>query len=411
MPNDWRAMFMENVPKSVFQLRGRMHPVSTLGKVELATCLTRKLFRGQWTLSALSLRLAAPAMSLYPCDMPPLGTDERFMRAALREARKGLSHTSPNPAVGAVLVKGGRILARGHHRQAGRPHAEIECLARFKKGVPPGSTLFVTLEPCSTRGRTGSCTEAIICSGTKNIVIGAIDPNPRHEGRGLELLRRAGIAVRSGVLADECAALNEAFNKWIVTGRPFVIAKCGMSLDGRLTRRPGEPRWITDTAARRNAHQLRATVDAILIGAETLRQDNPRLTVRGVRGVRQPWRIVLTRSGKLPRDARLFRDRTAERTLVYKKKSLEAVLDDLGRKNVTSVLIEGGGDVLGEALDRRLIDKVQIYLGPRLTGGPVVAFGGNGASATANATKLKRVSFRRTGQCVCVTGYFRKIGE
>ena len=333
------------------------------------------------------------------------------MRAALREARKGLGHTSPNPAVGAVLVSGGKIVARGHHRQAGKPHAEIECLACFKKGVPAGSVLFVTLEPCSTRGRTGPCTEAIIRSGIKSIVIGATDPNPRHQGRGLELLRRAGIEVRSGVLADKCAAVNEAFNKWIVTGRPFVIAKCGMSLDGRLTRRQGEPRWITDTAARRDAHQLRATVDAILIGAETLRQDNPRLTVRGVHGVKQPWRIVLTRSGKLPREARLFRDRTAERTLVYKKKSLEAVLDDLGRKNVTSVLIEGGGDVLGEALDRRLIDKVQIYLGPILTGGPVVAFGGNGASATANAAKLERVSFERIDQCVCVTGYFRKIRE
>ncbi len=350
-------------------------------------------------------------MPLYPCDMPPLGRDERFMRAGLREARKGLGRASPNPAVGAVLVKGGKIVARGHHRQAGRPHAELECLARFKKGVPRGSTLFVTLEPCSTRGRTGPCTEAIIRSGIKSIVIGAIDPNPRHQGRGLELLRRAGIEVRSGLLADECATLNEAFNKWIVTGRPFVIAKCGMSLDGRLTRRLGEPHWITDAAARRDAHQLRATVDAILIGAETLRQDNPRLTVRGVRGAKQPWRIVLTRSGKLPRDARLFRDRRAERTLVYKNKSLEAILDDLGKKNVTSVLIEGGGDVLGEALDRRLIDKVQIYLGPILTGGPVVAFGGNGADATANAAKLERVSFAQIGQCVRVTGYFRKIGE
>ena len=333
------------------------------------------------------------------------------MRAALREARQGLGHTSPNPAVGAVLVSDGKIVARGHHRQAGKPHAEIECLARFKKGVPPGSTLFVTLEPCSSQGRTGPCTEAISRSGIKSVVVGAIDLNPKHEGRGLELLRRAGIEVRSGVLVNECTALNEAFNKWIVTGRPFVIAKCGMSLDGRLTRRSGEPHWITDAAARRDAHQLRATVDAILIGAETLRQDNPRLTVRGVPGAKQPWRIVLTRSGKLPRDARLFRDRRADRTLVYKKKSLEAILDDLGKKNVTSVLIEGGGDVLGQALDRRLIDKVQIYLGPILTGGPVVAFGGNGANATANAAKLERVSFAQIGQCVRVTGYFRKIGE
>jgi len=143
-----------------------------------------------------------------------------------------------------------------------------------------------------------------------------------------------------------------------------------------------------------------------LIGAETLRQDDPRLTVRGVRGAKQPWRVVLTRSGKLPPGARLFRRGMAKRSLVYKKESLEAVLVDLGKKNITSVLIEGGGDVLGQALDQRLLDKVQIYLGPILTGGPIVAFGGNGASATADAAKLKRVSFRRIGRSVRVTGYF-----
>jgi diaminohydroxyphosphoribosylaminopyrimidine deaminase / 5-amino-6-(5-phosphoribosylamino)uracil reductase len=348
----------------------------------------------------------------YSCDMPRPKTDEHFMRSALREARKGIGHTSPNPAVGAVVVRGGKIVARGHHRQAGKPHAEIECLARFKYGVPPGSTLFVTLEPCSTRGRTDPCTEAIIGSGIKNVVIGAIDVNPRHRGRSVELLRRAGIEVRSGVLAEECAALNEAFNKWIVTGRPFVIAKCGMSLDGRLTRALGEPRWITDAAARRHAHQMRAIVDAILIGAETLRKDDPRLTARGVvRGAKQPRRIVLTRSGKLPRSARVFTDRSAKRTLVYKNKSLEAVLDDLGKKNITSVLVEGGGDILGQALDARLIDKVQIYLGPILTGGPVVAFAGNGASGTVDAAKLKDISFARIGHSVCITGYLRRSGE
>jgi diaminohydroxyphosphoribosylaminopyrimidine deaminase/5-amino-6-(5-phosphoribosylamino)uracil reductase len=175
-------------------------------------------------------------------------------------------------------------------------------------------------------------------------------------------------------LADDCARLNEAFNKWIVSRRPFVIAKFGMSLDGRLTRRPNEPRWITDFAPRRDAHQLRAQVDAILVGAETVRADNPRLTIRGTHHARQPWRVVLTRSGNLPRRARLFSDRLAARTLVYKRKSLTAILQDLGERNVTSVLIEGGGDVLGQALDARLIDKVQPYLAPLLTGGPVIAF-------------------------------------
>jgi diaminohydroxyphosphoribosylaminopyrimidine deaminase/5-amino-6-(5-phosphoribosylamino)uracil reductase len=271
--------------------------------------------------------------------------------------------------------------------------------------------LYVTLEPCSTRGRTGPCTAEIIRSGIKRVVIGSIDVNPQHKGRGIQVFKRAGIDVRSGILAEQCAAINEAFNKWIVTRRPFVIAKCGMSLDGRLTRPPREPRWITHASARRHAHQLRAVVDAILIGAETLRRDHPQLTVRGVHDAKQPWRVILTRSGKLPRDTPVFTDRAAERTLVYKNKSLDVVLDDLGRNNITSVLIEGGGDILGQALDARLIDKVQIYLGPMLTGGPVVAFGGKGARATVDAAKLERVLFTRIGQCVCVTGYFRNRGE
>src|SRR6266567_6742440 len=311
--------------------------------------------------------------------------DERCMRAALKEAEKAQGHTSPNPAVGAVLVIDNRIVARGHHRRAGHDHAEVECLRNFADDVPARATLYVTLEPCSTVGRTAPCTTSIIKAGVKNVVVGTVDVNPRHCGRGITQLRNAGVKVRNGILAEECARLNEGFNKWIITGRPFVIAKCGMSLDGRLTRPPGEPRWITDSAARRNAHQLRTRVDAILIGAQTLRVDNPRLTVRGTRHARQPWRIVLTRSGNLPSHACLFSDRLSARTLVYKRKSLGTVLKDLGKKNVTSVLIEGGGEVLGQGLDARLIDRVQLYLGPIMSGGPVIAFPGRGAENTGNA--------------------------
>ncbi len=272
--------------------------------------------------------------------------DERFMRAALKEAQKGIGQTSPNPAVGAVLVVADRIVAKGHHRGAGHEHAEVECLSAF-----------------------------------------------------------GAVHVRDGILAEECTHLNEGFNKWIITGRPFVIAKCGMSLDGRLTRPPSEPRWITSSTARRHAHELRTRVDAVLIGAETLRVDNPRLTVRGMRHGRQPWRVVLTRSGNLPPRAYLFSDRQAARTLVYKRKRLAAVLEDLGKKNLTSVLIEGGGEVLGQALDGRLIDKIQLYLGPMLTGGPVIAFAGRGTGITANAIRLDRVSYRRIGQNICITAY------
>jgi diaminohydroxyphosphoribosylaminopyrimidine deaminase/5-amino-6-(5-phosphoribosylamino)uracil reductase len=327
------------------------------------------------------------------------------MRAALEEARKARGRTSPNPAVGALLVIDDRIVAKGHHHEAGQSHAEIECLRGFGSPVPARATLYVTLEPCSTAGRTAPCTEAIIKARVKNVVVGAIDLNPRHSGRGIIKLRNAGITVREGILTEECTQLNEAFNKWIVTGRPFVIAKCGMSLDGRLTRPQGEPQWITGRAARRDAHQLRAYVDAVLVGAKTVRADNPRLTVRGVRGARQPWRVVLTRSGQLPRQARLFSDRFAARTLIYRRKSLPAVLKDLGKRGITSVLIEGGGEVLGEALDKRLIDKVQIYLGPILTGGPVIAFPGKGAAKTADSLRLRDVEYQNVRQTVFLTGY------
>ncbi len=331
--------------------------------------------------------------------------DFRWMREALAEARKGLGHTSPNPAVGAVLVSNGAIIARGFHSCAGRAHAEVECLQALGGRVSPKATLYVTLEPCSTQGQSGPCTQAIIRAGVKSVVIGATDPNPRHAGRGLVLLKAAGVKVRTDVLAPECSALNEAFNKWIQTGVPFVIAKCGMSLDGRLTRPPNESQWLTSATARRHAQQLRAQVDAILIGANTLRRDNPRLTARGIAGAKQPWRVVLTRSGKLPRSAQLFTDRFAERTLVVRGKKLATVLRELGEKKITSVLIEGGGQILSEALEQRLIDKLAIYLAPIFTGGPIIAFGGDGAASTAESLALERSTYDRIGNDLLLTGY------
>ncbi len=333
--------------------------------------------------------------------------DERFMRVALGEAAKGLGKTSPNPAVGAILVRNGKIIARAHHRQSGSPHAEIECLAKVPASLCAGSTMYVTLEPCSTSGRTGACTKKIIASGITTVVVGAIDPNPAHRGRGITELRGAGIDVQVGVLEKECTVLNEAFNKWIVTHQPFVIAKCGMSLDGRLTRPPGESTLITNARARRHARALRAQVDAILVGANTIRTDNPKLTVRGIRGARQPWRVVLAGSRKLSPNARLLTDRHCARTLVYRNRSLRSVLEDLGGKAVTSVLIEGGGDVLGQALDGRLIDKLQIYAGAMFTGGPTAAFSGQGASSVQDAAHLQQVSYARLGDNVCITGYLR----
>jgi len=327
------------------------------------------------------------------------------MRAAVGEARRGLGQTSPNPAVGAVIVRTGRMIARGFHRRAGRPHAEIEALGALKKPeLARGATLYVTLEPCSTHGRTPPCVEAILRAGFARVVIGAIDPNPAHAGRGVELLRAAGVAVTTGIFEAECRELNAAFNHWIVTKMPLVIAKAGVSLDGRLTRPPGEGQWLTSPAARADAQKLRAQVDAILIGAETLRADNPRLTVRGVPGARQPWRIILTRSGRLPKGAHIFTDAHRDRTLVYRGQSLRAVLRDLGKKQITSVLLEGGGQVLGEAFDRRLVQRVQFYVAPLLCGGPAVVIGGRGAGSTAESVVIRNPRYEKIGCDLRLTG-------
>ncbi|MGB8168770.1 MAG: bifunctional diaminohydroxyphosphoribosylaminopyrimidine deaminase/5-amino-6-(5-phosphoribosylamino)uracil reductase RibD [Chthoniobacteraceae bacterium] len=330
--------------------------------------------------------------------------DQRFMRAALREARRGVGHSSPNPAVGAVIVRGERIVARGFHRQAGMPHAEIEALRSLKNPASAGgATIYVTLEPCSTHGRTPPCVEAIMGAKFARVVIGTVDPNPAHAGRGIELLRAAGIQVTSGVFEMECRELNAAFNKWIVTKLPLVIAKAGMSLDGRLTRPPGEGQWLTSVASRADVHQLRARVDAILIGAGTLRADNPRLTVRGVPGARQPWRVVVAGREPLRRDAHVFTDEHRDRTLVYRGKSLRAVLRDLGRRQITSVLIEGGTRVFGEAFDERLVDRVQLYLAPLLCGGPAVVIGGKGAGSTAESLALINPVYTRVGDDLRLT--------
>ncbi len=330
--------------------------------------------------------------------------DEKFMRAALREAARGVGHTSPNPAVGAVIVRGGRIVARGFHRRAGAPHAEIEALGELKNpAMARGATLCVTLEPCSTHGRTPPCVDAIIRAGFARVVIGTLDPNPAHAGRGVGLLRAAGLAVTAGVLESACRELNVGFNQWIVTGRPLVIAKAGLSLDGRLTRPPGEGQWLTSAAARADAMRLRAQVDAILIGAQTLRADNPHLTVRGVPGALQPWRIIVTRSGDLPGKSHVFTDAHCDRTLVFRGKSLRAVLHELGRREVTSVLIEGGGRVLGDAFDRRLVDRVHFYLAPLLCGGPVPAIGGRGVGSTKEAPHLRNPRYEKIGSALRLT--------
>jgi diaminohydroxyphosphoribosylaminopyrimidine deaminase/5-amino-6-(5-phosphoribosylamino)uracil reductase len=336
-------------------------------------------------------------------------TDARYMRLALREARKGLGTTSPNPAVGAVVVRDGQALATGFHERAGGPHAEVVALAALRDpGLATGATLYVTLEPCSTFGRTPPCTAAILAAGIGRVVIGSIDPNPRHRGSGINFLQTHGVRVTTGVLEKECSDLNTGFNRWITTGRPWVIAKFAQSLDGRLTRPPGESTWLTSERSRFRVQRLRATVDAILVGAETIRKDDPQLTVRVGRRCLQPWRVIVTRSGALPAGARVFTDEHRERTLVFQNSSWETVLDDLGRRGVTRLLVEGGGKVLGELRDRGLIDEVWSFFAPLLTGGPAVSVGGHGVLSNEEADILTDLSYHRLGSDLLVHGKIKK---
>jgi len=339
------------------------------------------------------------------------GEDEALMRIALGEARKGLGHTSPNPAVGAVLARGGTVLTTGYHSAAGQAHAEVAAIANLPdRKLARECTLYVTLEPCSTQGKTPPCVETIITSGIKRVVVGANDPNPRHAGRGLDLLRHASIPVVTGVLEGECTRLNEAFNQWIVTRQPFVIAKAAMSINGKMYRPQGEDRWITSPAARHHAHEtLRSRVDAILIGGNTLRQDNPHLTARGLGDVptrsKQPWRVVWTASGNLPPQAHLFTDAYRDRTLIYRGTSLRAVLQDLGEKQVLSVLIEGGPRLLSTAFAERLVDKVQLYFAPLFIGNSKETYGLDSLSALPRSIALRDIDYQQIERDLCLTAY------
>lgn len=295
--------------------------------------------------------------------------DAAWMEMALQEGARGLGKTSPNPPVGAVLVHNGRAIGCGWHRKAGQPHAEVEAL-RDAREDPRGATLYVTLEPCSTTGRTPPCVEAIVAAGIARVVFGMVDPNPAHAGKGLEQLRQAGVQVSGPVLGDRAAELIRFFARWIVTGRPYVIAKSGMTLDGRITPCGGAG-WITGEEARDDVQRLRSEIDAILVGGETVRVDNPRLTLRGAHaaGREQPLRVVVTRSGDLPPTARIFTDEHRQRTRVFHVEHLEEVLDTLGQSGVCSVLLECGGRLMGEAFRRDLVDEVCFYVAPTIGGG------------------------------------------
>ena len=301
-----------------------------------------------------------------------MATDRRHLRRALELARLGSGLTLPNPRVGAVLVRDGKVIGEGYHRRAGTAHAEVNAVAdAHKRGhSSEGATLYVTLEPCSTQGRTPPCTGLILREKIARVVFAATDPNPAHAGAAARLLRAAGVKVSSGLLAEDATALNRDFNWWIVQRRPWVVAKIALSLDGRITTPAGDDRWLTSPEARQAAHELRWDSDAILVGAETARRDNPKLTVRlpGRRGKVQPWRVVMTRSGKLPKELHLFSDEYRDRTQVFEKQSLTHAVSVLGQMEVSHLLIEGGGKILTEAFREKLVNEVAFFIAPSVMG-------------------------------------------
>lgn len=316
--------------------------------------------------------------------------DTQAMAEALKEAQRGVGRTSPNPPVGAVVVIGEKVVGRGWHRRAGEPHAEREALADARRQLgaegPRGSTVFVTLEPCSSHGRTPPCTDALIEAGCARLVYGTDDPNPAHAGRAGELLRQRGIEVRSGVLEKQCRHLIRGFSQVQRDGRPWVIAKLAMSLDGRLTRPPGEGMWLTGPEARQEVQRIRAECDAILTSGETLRRDDPALTIRVpelLEGREMPWRVVLSlEPGALPETARLFGDEWRDRTLVRNGSDPGGTLAKLAQEQgCTTVLLEAGGRLNGAFHDAGLVDEVIIFMAPMVTAGPVSALGGEAIAA------------------------------
>lgn len=331
------------------------------------------------------------------------GEDEQWMRRAIAEARKGVGRTSPNPPVGAVVVKDGVELGAGWHRGAGLPHAEREAMAVVRAAHGPlalqGSSVYVTLEPCSTHGRTPPCTDGLIEAGVGRVIYAAQDPNPAHAGRADLLLEAAGITVTRGVLAEEASRLIRPFAKVQQHGLPWLILKTAMSLDGRITRPPGEGMWLTGPEAREEVQRLRAECEAILTSGETVRRDDPRLDLRDPEfsgGRSQPWRVVLTRNpASLPRDSRIFTDANRDRTLVEDRDHPEEVLRRLvAERGVSAVLVECGGRLAAELIESGLVDEWVAFMAPLVTGGPVPALAGNGGAA---ALRPVDPVFRRFG--------------
>jgi len=320
-----------------------------------------------------------------------MNTDEQWMARALDLARKGEGLTRPNPPVGAVVVKAGKVVGEGWHRRAGTAHAEVLAL-RQAGAKARGATLYVTLEPCSTWGRTPPCVDAVLAAGIKRVVVGIRDPNPAHAGRGLALLRKAKIAVAENVLREESAELIEPFARWIMTGRPYVTLKLALSFDGKIADRTGASRWISGKESQKKVHELRRRVDAIMVGAGTVRADDPQLLPRPSGG-RKPFRVIV---GRIPKTARVLTDEHANRTIVGT--SLQGLMGRMGRMGILHVLCEGGGELAESLVKAGLVDEYYFFFAPKFIGGKkaVGALGGKGW-LLKHAPELKFISGESVG--------------
>lgn len=366
--------------------------------------------------------------------------DERMMALALRAARRAEGRTFPNPPVGAVIAVGDRVLARGLHRRAGADHAEVDALRQVGFRPPRGATLYVTLEPCAHHGRTPPCTDAILASGLRRVVVGTADPHPHTDGRGLDRLRRAGLDVVLGVLEAPCRELIRGFTSLARRGRPWVVLKLAATLDGRIATRTGHSQWVTGPEARREVHRLRDRLDGILVGAGTVRADDPQLTCRLPRG-RDPLRIVISGSLDLSPEARVLAPAktsgwpaalvaTTRRAPAAKAKALEArgaeilrlagrggrvdvdaLLTALGARGLTTVLVEGGSEVTARFLEGGFVDEVYWFVAPKIVGGleAVAAVGGRGVARMDDAVTLAELSARRVGADLLLRGFPRQV--
>jgi diaminohydroxyphosphoribosylaminopyrimidine deaminase / 5-amino-6-(5-phosphoribosylamino)uracil reductase len=360
-----------------------------------------------------------------------------FMDMALDLAEKGRGHTSPNPMVGAVVVRDGRVVGQGYHQAAGTPHAEVNAINDAGDRAS-GSTLYVTLEPCNHTGRTPPCTEKILSADIARVVMAMDDPNPGVRGGGGDFLAARGVAVVRGVRQTRARRLNEVFIKHITTGRPFVVVKCAATLDGRIATRTGHSRWVTGRAARGFVHRLRHSLDAILVGIGTVLADDPSLTTRLPETAgRDPVRVVLDTHLSIPENARVLRLDSASETLIVSgdqappdKKGriertgarvwaapvrngridLDALMAHLGREGITSVLIEGGARIIGSALAAGVADKVCFFYAPKILGGddgvPICA--GPGPEKMGEAIAVRDLTVHRFGDDVMLEGYVDK---